>query len=415
MKRFALALCCLAAAPLRAESHFALRSISSLLRESPAELEFITFEPPFFVAQGVHRRLFPHDWDLVQDQSLRLYGGEDRGPFRLEWNLLAEAVESSERNWLPSQSAQDGRSRALEGWSPVHGDGIARAEIDQLNLRWQGQHGSAILGRQPVNLGVGFYFSPLDAFAQFSPTETYRDFRPGVDALRLSWSPSDYSLVELIGVAGYRPKDPWALPPDPLDLDGPYGQGSLLVRAQANGNAWSLTLQGGRRRDQAELGGAVQIEWLDSSWSLEGDWLADLAETQVWTPDGPARVRYHQPTWNAGFSRQWNSWLSSRLEGGAVGTLDAYDNGDLAFHWAQDRAALSLQAQASPLWVLSGAVFWTGGPGDSLQLLATAERSVSDDSSVTLSLSGPVLWPQSGVAPDEFSPYGIRLDWRLTI
>jgi hypothetical protein len=394
------------AAALPAESHWALRSVSSALKESPVE---VTVPSPLGI--GVLRqRPYPHDADLVLEQSLRSYGGAALGDWRAEWDLLGRAIESSDAAWLPAPDGSGARSRALEAWSPAQPGLRATGSVEQLNLRWQGARASFIAGRQSVNLGVGFFFSPLDVFAPFGPLDSYRYFRPGVDAVRASWSPSPYDLLELIAVAGYRSSSPGApsLPPDALDLEGPSGQGSLLARAQANGELWSFTLQGGRLRTDLHLAAAVQIEAWSASWLLEGGWDAALAES-------PAGLRGHRWAWNAGFSRQWKSWLSSRFEGGASGVLELDGAPDLLASSAAPRAALLLEAQAGPLWTLSTTLLHNGWTDASQEALFSAERSLNDESALTLSVSAPILWGPSAIAADLDAPYAFRLELRTLL
>lgn len=410
--RAGLALLCLAAA-LPAESHWALRSVSSALRESPAEAAVLG---PLGI--GVLRqRPFQHDTDLVLEQSLRSYGGAALGDWRAEWDLLGRAVESSDAAWLPAPDGSGARSRTLEAWSPAQRDLRALLSVEQLNLRWQGARASVIAGRQSVNLGIGFFFSPLDVFAPFGPLDSYRDFRPGVDAVRASWSPSPYDLVELIGVAGYRAASPGTsdLPPDALDLGGPSGQGSLLARAQVNGELWSLSVQGGRLRSDLHLASAIQIEAWSASWLLEGAWNAALAESPGPPAAPSAELRSHHWAWNAGFSRQWKSWLSSRLEGGASGVLELEGGSELRASSADPRAALSMEAQAGPLWILSATLLHNGWTAASQEALLTAERSLNDESALTLSVSAPILWGPSAAASDLYAPYAFRLELRSVL
>jgi hypothetical protein len=43
------------------------------------------------------------------------------------------------------------------------------------------------LGRQPVSFGQGYFFTPMDLVAPFSPATIDREYKPGVDALRLDF------------------------------------------------------------------------------------------------------------------------------------------------------------------------------------------------------------------------------------
>lgn len=410
MKRGWLALLWLARPALALDAHWALRSVTSLLRESPVEQAFTVTLPGPLTVQG-RRPVYENALDLKRDQSARFYGAQDAGAWRLEWNLLGEAHSASDPVLLGQPGPQDGRSQALQGH--VEQDSLRLdGEVDQLNLRWQGERSSAVLGRQPLNLSQSFYFSPLDFFAPFGATETYRDFRPGVDALRLSAAPTAFSAVELIVVAAYRPAPAGSATPDRLDLGGQSGGGGDLLRAQANGDAWSLTFLGGRVRDQALLGGAAQFEFWGSSWGLEGRWGVSQADWLGGIPTGSAQ---HQ-AWSFSHSRQWTPSLSSRWETAVTGDLrtgaaPGLDDPSL-------QSAFNVSVQADPLWVLGGGPFYRNAPGEgaSLSLQATAERSLSDESVLGLTLGLPFRWDaQSSSAASALQPYSFSLELRSTL
>lgn len=410
MKFGCLVLLWLARPALALDAHWALRSVTSLLRESPVEQAFTVTLPGPLTVQG-QRAVFDKELDLKRDQSLRFYGGQDAGPWRLEWNLLGETHSASDPVLLSQAGPQDGRSQALQG-SLNQYDLRLDGEVDQLNLRWQGERSSAVLGRQPLNLAQSFYFSPLDFFAPFSATETYRDFRPGVDALRLSMAPTPFSLVELIVVAAYRPAPAGSSTPDRLDLGGQSGGGGDLLRAQANGDAWSVTLLGGRVRDQALLGGAAQFEFWGSSWGLESTW---SVSQRAWLDGLPGDSVQHS-AWTFSHSRQWSPVLSSRWETSVSGDLPRASKPGIAEPSLQ--SAFNLSFQANPLWVLGGGPFYRNAPGEgaSVSLQATAERSLSDESVLGLTFGLPLRWDaQSSTAASALQPYSVSLELRSTL
>lgn len=411
MRAAPLALALLSAAPLAAETHWALRSVTSLLRESPVERQVAVLLPGNIVKAFKHPA-FEHELDLQREQSLRLYGGQDAGDWRLEWNLLGQTRSATDPVLLPGTGAEDGRSQALQGG--LHQEGFnVEGEVDQLNLRWQGPRASAVLGRQPVNLGQSFYFSPLDLFAPFAASSTYRDFRAGVDALRLSASPSEFSLVEGILVGAFVPAG--GSLPERLDLSPLSGGGGALLRAQANGSAWSFTALGGRVRDQALLGAGLQLEFWGSSWGAEGAWSVPAGAAQA--SGGLAGVD-QRPSLTLSHSRQWTPSLNERIELSAGATARYAADGSVSLRDDAFQGVASLQAQASPLWTLSGAAFYKGtdAPSDSVTLQLGAERSLSDESVLGLTLGLPFRWDgQFPGADSALLPYSLSVELRTTL
>jgi hypothetical protein len=384
MIRLGLAL--LLAAPLAAESHWTLRHQSALLGRDASNLV------------------------LGHEESLRLHGGADASAWRAEWNLLGRAISLSNDALLPTSLALPDRSRALQGEQRSTGL-LLGLEADQLSLRWQGEQAAAVLGRQSVNLGENFFFSPLDLFAPFSPQEAYRDFRAGVDALRLSWSPSAYSLLEAVAVAGWKPSPAGSTLPDCLDADGPQSQSSLLLRGQANGERWSLTALGGRFRDQAIGGGAMQLEFWGASWGAEGVWRTSLERSldPSW-----GQIETHAPAWTYSHSRQWSPWLSSRIEHNVEVQYELTEQGYLGNLQIRPQYALGLQAQAGPLWNLGATVLAGANARDNgLTAQLSAQHSLSDDSQLGLTVVLPIRWPSQGVVANP--NYGAQFELRTTL
>lgn len=65
------------------------------------------------------------------------------------------------------------------------------------------------IGRQPIDWGSGRFWQPLNVFGAFAPTDLDTDFKPGIDAARLDWFPSDFS--SLTAVYSFSAKDNAAL------------------------------------------------------------------------------------------------------------------------------------------------------------------------------------------------------------
>lgn len=75
-------------------------------------------------------------------------------------------------------------------------------EIDRAFVNVQRPWGNISAGRQAVGLGRGVLFSTVDMFSPFSPVEVDREWRRGVDALRLEYTLTDTSSAEVLGIFG---------------------------------------------------------------------------------------------------------------------------------------------------------------------------------------------------------------------
>lgn len=75
----------------------------------------------------------------------------------------------------------------------------SEARLDRLNVSFD--FGKAVLtvGRQPVTWGEGYFWPALDLFAPFSPEQIDRDYKSGVDAVKLNLPLGNLSELEITG------------------------------------------------------------------------------------------------------------------------------------------------------------------------------------------------------------------------
>jgi hypothetical protein len=78
------------------------------------------------------------------------------------------------------------------------------------------------LGRQPVTLGRGAIWSPIDLVATFALTEVDTEYKPGADALRVDYSPDARSALTFLASTGELEDD--------HDLGAALSASTVLVR-----------------------------------------------------------------------------------------------------------------------------------------------------------------------------------------
>ncbi len=105
-----------------------------------------------------------------------------------------------------------------------------RADVAYANLQWSNGKTDVMLGRQAVTFGRSFFWNPIDWLSTFSPTEIDREYKTGVDAVRLTRSISRFSGVELVYAYG-----------DGGDRDS----SATIARWFGNINDWDLELLAG--------------------------------------------------------------------------------------------------------------------------------------------------------------------------
>jgi hypothetical protein len=103
---------------------------------------------------------------------------------------------------LGAVSLADARSPvflSLQG-TIAEGDGAALlAGFDRLSLRAEMGRVRLVVGRQPMTWGVNHFWPALDLFAPFAPQRIDRDYKPGVDAIRVTVPLGSFSEVEVAG------------------------------------------------------------------------------------------------------------------------------------------------------------------------------------------------------------------------
>lgn len=103
------------------------------------------------------------------------------------------------------------------------------------------------VGRFPINYAVTSLISPNDFFAPFSATSVNRIFKPGVDAVRVKFTLSRVSGLEVVGVLG-------------SDLSGrpAWKQSAVMLRLDTVAAGFQLAVLGGKLAQRYVVGGTLQ-------------------------------------------------------------------------------------------------------------------------------------------------------------
>ncbi len=138
----------------------------------------------------------------------------ERGAFRLKFDaksdhwqfelhgLIEGASPSALRGGFETGGANARRS--VRYWDldtdiDTNGDRSIGGDIDRVNVRFQNDYIRVTLGRQAVTWGVNYFWPVLDLFSPFSPERIDRDYKPGVDAVRINVPVGQFSEIEVIG------------------------------------------------------------------------------------------------------------------------------------------------------------------------------------------------------------------------
>jgi hypothetical protein len=86
----------------------------------------------------------------------------------------------------------------LEYRFDIGDDAVGLLEFDRLNFRWDQEQFRLVVGRQTMTWGVNYFWPVLDLFAPFAPERIDREYKPGIDAIRLTVPLGDFSEVEVV-------------------------------------------------------------------------------------------------------------------------------------------------------------------------------------------------------------------------
>jgi len=163
---------------------------------------------------------------------------------------------------LPGAVQSGLRYRALDSaWELAsEPDRSARLWVDRLSVKLSVPWADLTVGRQAISFGKAYFWNPLDIFRPFDPRSFDRDYKPGVDAVKLDVPLADFAGVNVVGTPGRR-----------IGADGGYADGgrrtgcswygsALMARVFAGIRGWDLAVQGGKVYGGWQAGGGVAGE-----------------------------------------------------------------------------------------------------------------------------------------------------------
>jgi hypothetical protein len=159
-----------------------------------------------------------------------------------------------------------GRYRLWDGrwdWGR-RSDVSAALGLDRLAVKLSLPWFDVTVGRQAITFGKTYFWNPLDVFLGFDPRQFDRDYKPGVDALRVDVPLGEAAGLTLVGVAGRSPERVRLGPAGPraeLAEAGADWHGSALVaRVVATLWGWDFSLQGGKVYGGYQVGAGLAGE-----------------------------------------------------------------------------------------------------------------------------------------------------------
>nr|ALD83699.1 hypothetical protein [Sorangium cellulosum] len=195
---------------------------------------------------------------------------------------------------------------------------VAIAGIDRLSVTASAPWFDVTVGRQPINFSKAYFWSPLDVFLPFSPRVIDREYKPGVDAVRVDVPLGEVSGLNAVAAAGPELRiDPATgeVAPQEDAFAASADTSAFLVRAFTNVASWDVSVQAGSVYGGYQLGAGVAGELLEAvAVRAEATYKHSRRTNPVPLPSEDGRfvtidmVR-HQPSFVIGLERRFESSL----------------------------------------------------------------------------------------------------------
>lgn len=278
-------------------------------------------------------------------------------------------VSSTSRSFLPLQNRLVSRSQVELG-----------SNLDRLSFQIDTGRVRIVAGRQAITWGVSYFWPAMDLFAPFAPQQIDRDYKPGVDALRVIVPIGSYSEVEAVGAVLGRS----------LSRDG-----SAAIFSRIYLGPIDVGWMGGRFHRDTVGGGFFTANARGTglhgevTWTRSGDarevaldrtsfWRGSVGMDRQLTPEFSLSAEF---SWNGFGSRQASQYIdivnADRVQRGEINALGRWYSGvsgtwQLHPLWRFSSAILVNWGDPSCLWV----PFLTWSAGNNWEVLLGAQLSV---------------------------------------
>lgn len=213
--------------------------------------------PPFFTGN--------RNVEEFSGNILRLTaGGRSGNRLIYEFHLVQEFdYTTDDRNFEIFPLSEANRYQALDlTWTQQDERHTAALLYpDRFNMKFTLPAFDLTVGRQAITFGKAYFWNPLDVFLPFGPEQLDRDYKAGVDAVRMDIPFGNFSGLNLIGVFGREVQGP----SDPIfnqtTLDADWYGSSLLARVFTTTGNFDLALQLGKIYGGYQLGAATTGEY----------------------------------------------------------------------------------------------------------------------------------------------------------
>ncbi len=293
---------------------------------------------------GVERRA-PVSGGVSDAQRARVMLDLKRGPLgmslayeqRFTWQSSREGLAAGLFPGLSdATSGHDGDWMRLDGTLHESARVSWRQRVDRAALSFASGPVTATVGRQVISWATTLFLTPADPFRPFDPADPFREYRTGVDAVRVQWFAGPFSVVDVV-VRGASYGSEHTL--------------TALARGKTSVRGWELSAWGGTMNDEAAGAIGVTRTIVGSALRMEAAVRQDTSHNAVlraaigidrrvtlWGRDLYGVIEYQHDAFGAG--------RASRLVSVALSPAAVHQELQV---YGRDEAATQLSYQVHPL------------------------------------------------------------------
>jgi hypothetical protein len=180
----------------------------------------------------------PVAFDVAYEHRVTVSTAAGTGP------LLGLQPAEGGGDWLPLQGTLAEPDHLL--W---------RHRVDRLSVDLGGESFAVVAGRQPISWATTLFLTPSDPFMPFDPSDPFREYRRGVDALRVRGFPGPMTEIEAVV--------------RPATFDGETYV-TALARGRASVGPLDLSGWGGVVHEEASASVGATLTLWGAAWRGEG-------------------------------------------------------------------------------------------------------------------------------------------------
>ncbi len=187
------------------------------------------------------------------------------------------------------------------------------ASIDRLNFTFRLPDADFTIGRQAITFGKAYFWNPLDLFMPFNAQQVERDYKGGVDAIRVDIPLGDFSGMNIIAAAGRELEVDATFKKGKKSFDADWYSSALIARMFDNWSGWDVAFQGGKVYGGYQLGGGLVGEV--GKYQIRGEGAYFFAEDSPPMPEPFAGdLLYSNFVASAGFGRLFTDKFDLEVE-----------------------------------------------------------------------------------------------------